>query len=392
MEPLVRKFSVIRAFLVHLGRFFRMLLLSVFVCVLLLPLAFNILEIIFGRFIKQDNVYLLCVVISISVSLIYTWGQKDRVNADEIIFFMRNRMIKQGRRFNHFLALNALLVAKVGNYDLELHIKKYREQLAKQPFAASKDLQCDPLVSEPLLSKLINEINFSKLDNLDKQAHLLAYSEALVFIESLVSSVGADDKQMGQIGKIYIETLLNNPKYEDELNYIKKISKRCGPYLCELVFVLLIRTLMNVNSFKLGYINYSVILEHPTIKKLGSALLNVDEEQINGNYYNRYFFLLNQEQVRIRQKWLYSQYQEPHCSTHQTTHTLSKREKAYITLGLNSSCSLEQVKRQYRKLVFKYHPDHIADYESFSPSQKQELNAQFLAIVQAYETILKDQA
>lgn len=71
---------------------------------------------------------------------------------------------------------------------------------------------------------------------------------------------------------------------------------------------------------------------------------------------------------------------------------LSKKEKAYITLGLDSSSTIEQVKKQYRKLAFKYHPDHIADYESFSPSQKQELNAQFLAIVQAYEIILKDQA
>ena len=59
---------------------------------------------------------------------------------------------------------------------------------------------------------------------------------------------------------------------------------------------------------------------------------------------------------------------------------------------LDSSSTIEQVKKQYRKLAFKYHPDHIADYESFSPSQKQELNAQFLAIVQAYEIILKDQA
>lgn len=479
---------MIRAFLVHLGRFFRMLLLSAFVCVLLIPLAFNILEIIFGRFAKQDNVYLICALISLLVSALYTFWQKDRVNSDEVIFFMRNRMIKQGRRFNHFIALNAILVAKVGNYDLNLHIKKYKEQLQKEAQqqeaqqnqshdGSSTTNSNDSLALMDLyqarestkqyntvLSSIMAHKSFQGTDDLDNKARALAYGEALAFIESLMSSVSATDKQHSAIAKVYIATLLDNPQLAYELNYVKKISKKCGPYLCELLFVLMLRTLMNVNPFKIGYIDYRVLLEHPTVKKVGAMLLEIDEDLINSSYYNRFFFLLNQEQVRIRQKWINSHYQEAAAAAASASASasaagagadagssqgssssssdgferqysysysykdgfregvgtgagagagagtgagaqfnqdnrannnqryLSKKEKAYITLGLDSSSTIEQVKKQYRKLAFKYHPDHIADYESFSPSQKQELNAQFLAIVQAYEIILKDQA
>ncbi len=466
-----------------------MLLLSAFVCVLLIPLAFNVLEIIFGRFAKQDNVYLICAVISLLVSALYTFWQKDRVNSDEVIFFMRNRMIKQGRRFNHFIALNAILVAKVGNYDLNLHIKKYKEQLQKEAQqqeaqqnqshdGSSTTNSNDSLALMDLyqarestkqyntvLSSIMAHKSFQGKDDWENKARALAYGEALAFIESLMSSVSATDKQHSAIAKVYIATLLDNPQLAYELNYVKKISKKCGPYLCELLFVLMLRTLMNVNPFKIGYIDYRVLLEHPTVKKVGAMLLEIDEDLINSSYYNRFFFLLNQEQVRIRQKWINSHYQEAaaaaaaaasasaagagadagsshgHGSGHGASSSssssssdgferqysysysykdgfregadtgagagaqfnqdnrannnqryLSKKEKAYITLGLDSSSTIEQVKKQYRKLVFKYHPDHIADYESFSPSQKQELNAQFLAIVQAYEIILKDQA
>lgn len=484
---------MIRAFLVHLGRFFRMLLLSAFVCVLLIPLAFNVLEIIFGRFAKQDNVYLICALISLLVSALYTFWQKDRVNSDEVIFFMRNRMIKQRRRFNHFIALNAILVAKVGNYDLNLHIKKYKEQLQKEaqqqeaPQNQSHDGGSTTNSNDSLalmdlyqarestkqydtvLISIMAHKSFQGQDDWENKARALAYGEALAFIESLMNSVSATDKQHSAIAKVYIAALLDKPQLAYELNYVKKISKKCGPYLCELLFVLMLRTLMNVNPFKIGYIDYRVLLEHPTIKKVGAMLLEIDEDLINSSYYNRFFFLLNQEQVRIRQKWINSHYQEAAAAASASASAsaagagagagsgqsqgasasysagdgferqysysysykdgfregastsagagtgagagagagaqfnqdnrannnqryLSKKEKAYITLGLDSSSTIEQVKKQYRKLAFKYHPDHIADYESFSYSQKQELNAQFLAIVQAYEIILKDQA
>lgn len=613
-----------------------MLLLSIFVCVLLVPLAYSILEIIFGRFAKQDTVYFVCAFIAILVSLLYTYWHKDRVNSDEVIFFMRNRMVKQRRKFNHLIALNAILVSQVGNYDLELSIKRYRDLLKKQSHSqyqdftqantssgpsqaqrqnqsksqghaqaeehsksqgygyneeqnhahghsatkgnehradkkdkhgadtnknAEQNTEAQPNAEtqqngegrvkpeedgkaqgdeakrglaisalrdkreyEPILTKAMAHKRFRGKDDFDDKARELAYSEALSFIESLLSSVGANDKELSNIGKIYIATLWDKPKLEYELNYVRKISKRSGPYLCELIFVLIIRNMMNVSPFKLGYIDYRVLLEHPSIKKVGAMLLNVKKEQINANYYNRYFFLLNQEQARIKQKWLneqsassafdqdpsgsssnsqdgpyghansgkssrdngkqsfdgawqgkgsrerddgfteqysysysqqhgfsdsfnsgfksnqgsnhgqsqsssqghgqganhgqgqsqgqgysngqahsHSQGQYSRYSSQSGSNTgfssgasgggqrfLSKLEKAYITLGLDKSASIEQVKKQYRKLAFKYHPDHISEYESLSDTQKQELNAQFLAIVQAYEIILKD--
>lgn len=69
--------------------------------------------------------------------------------------------------------------------------------------------------------------------------------------------------------------------------------KRLGPYAGEVIFTLLLRSLMGVNK---GSQDYRLLLKHPLIFQVGVALVG---KEVNENYYNRYFFLLEQEQMRL---------------------------------------------------------------------------------------------
>lgn len=65
-------------------------------------------------------------------------------------------------------------------------------------------------------------------------------------------------------------------------------------------------------------------------------------------------------------------------------------ERAYLDLQLPINAPLPEVKKQFRKLAFKYHPDHIKDYETKSEAEKEALKAQFNKISQAYNLIMEE--
>lgn len=618
---------MIRVFLVHLGRFFRMLLVATFVSVLAVPLIFGALEIIFGRFARQDVMYLVCAGVAVGASFIYTWYSRNRVNSDEVLFFVRNRMVASRRMFYHLLTIQAMAVYRVGRVDLQERIDELFTQLKDssperdtdhheqpgpesssttggtsdgttdnssasrkddrshqdkssskaradaQSEAAAADATADAAaeagaaaggegaagaaagesagaddassaheeygqaggtsagegdadsrgaVSWAVIIKWPDgaDARGRSSRELLMQAREQACEEALAHIASFMASTGAQGRRLERGSRVYLSALLDRPDPAREDSFLKAMNRQCGPYLCELTFVLIIRTLMSVEPFKKGFIDYRLILEQPLVKHWGSLLLGVPEDSINADYYNRYFFLLNQEQARIRESWIIQQMHAAAAAqaaaaasassasgnaqgaSHSSERTdsddtfngssghysysytysngqwyyqgstdysdngstagadsasgasadagadsksgssgnssdraraqgagassgadstagdngaagagrqwrertgstagasgggrfLSRLEKAYITLGLEFNSPLDKVKRQYRRLAFKYHPDHIADYDSFSQSQKEELNAQFLAIVAAYEIIMKDQA
>lgn len=240
---------MIRGFLINLGRFFRVLLVSVFVSILVVPFGTNILEIFLGRVASQDQVYLISVSLALVVSLVYTWQQRDRVNYDEVLFFVRNRLIKKRRLVFHLMKLQALLIVHVGGYDQQRRIS-------------------------------FLEANSS--------------AQAKIWVKGLLASLGANDKEREQALSWYLENLFS--EYNDltkELRYWSVEVKRLGPYAGEVIFTLLLRSLMGVNK---GSQDYRHLLKHPLIFQVGVALVG---KEVNENYYNRYFFLLEQEQMRL---------------------------------------------------------------------------------------------
>ncbi len=64
-------------------------------------------------------------------------------------------------------------------------------------------------------------------------------------------------------------------------------------------------------------------------------------------------------------------------------------DKYYVVLGCNRKDSMERIKKQYRKLVFEYHPDKIA--AKGLPEEFTKLaNDKFREIQEAYDAIKKD--
>ncbi|MDM8542832.1 co-chaperone DjlA [Desulfococcaceae bacterium HSG9] len=64
-------------------------------------------------------------------------------------------------------------------------------------------------------------------------------------------------------------------------------------------------------------------------------------------------------------------------------------DKYYVVLGCNRNDSMEQIKKQYRKLVFEYHPDKIAS--KGLPEEFTKLASdKFREIQEAYELIKKE--
>ena len=54
----------------------------------------------------------------------------------------------------------------------------------------------------------------------------------------------------------------------------------------------------------------------------------------------------------------------------------------FQVLGLDSSASQKDIKRNYKKLAMQWHPDKVKD-----PSQKREAEIKFMEIQQSYEIL-----
>ena len=73
----------------------------------------------------------------------------------------------------------------------------------------------------------------------------------------------------------------------------------------------------------------------------------------------------------------------------ETSGLQQKLKLAYEILGLPINASSEEVHRQYRKLVFKYHPDRLSQSKQQNPEILKETKEKLEKICSAYQTICK---
>lgn len=78
-------------------------------------------------------------------------------------------------------------------------------------------------------------------------------------------------------------------------------------------------------------------------------------------------------------------YQNSYGSSRQTTQ--AQIDNAYTILQVNKDASNEEIKKSYRKLVVKYHPDKVA---SLGEEIQKQANEKFQQINAAYELIKKE--
>ena len=67
--------------------------------------------------------------------------------------------------------------------------------------------------------------------------------------------------------------------------------------------------------------------------------------------------------------------------------TPQSNESNYRILGIEPSATNEEVKKAYRKMAIKYHPDKVA---TLGPDVQKAAEEKFKAISQAYEAICKE--
>lgn len=113
-----------RLFLIHLGRFLRCYLLACFGSVLLVPLSFNIYDVFTQNSYRNDLMFLCAAVLPAVIAAGYTWYQRRRINSDETLFFVRNRLRLHPELLRPYFALTGVLLREVG-FDLNEHQRKF---------------------------------------------------------------------------------------------------------------------------------------------------------------------------------------------------------------------------------------------------------------------------
>ena len=66
---------------------------------------------------------------------------------------------------------------------------------------------------------------------------------------------------------------------------------------------------------------------------------------------------------------------------------MANKRDYYEVLGVDKSASAEEIKKAYRKMAVKYHPDKVA---TLGEDVQKAAEEKFKAISQAYEAICKE--
>ena len=443
---------MLRLFLIHLGRFLRCYLVACFGSVLFVPLLFNLYDVITQNGYRDNVMYLCAALVPAVIATYYTLQQRRRVNSDEVRFFVSTRLRLHPKILVPYFELTGVLLRTAAGFDLAARQRAFlaalhladtieREALAAQAAAnaAAMGLGDFGCVHE------LGAVNELRLDQLAQAA---AQSAALSCIETVVaeSHLTAKRRNLERSKAALLRGLSPETSLEPVLSQLVTALRGYGSYLEAWVFVSLLRSLMNALPAVRDYQTLSAL---PALQQVATQLLVSTTAQRS---VARYLFLLNHEVAQLRQRaaalqaqyeqaqaaarahhnWRHEQAQdstgfgfhshfeeqtasayehaadEPHeCNeradesdyerddegdyerAEERREELSAVQRAYQILGVPADAPLSVIKTQYRRLAFRYHPDHIKDYLSLSPAQQRALNAKFQEICAAYSTIVK---
>lgn len=488
-DQLLQRCKLLRSILVHLGRFMRMYLISCFVCVLVVPLFFNLADILFGPLPNQDLLYVLCALLPAVSSAVYVYRQRQRINSDELSFYVRERLRKQPLFVAHYFALNGLMVREVCPLSLDLSALDQ---------ATDTELNTAMMVYKAHAPADLYAVGHNNQQVINDQV-----KRVLFFIDPMCKNLGLTGKSLALARRSYLQGVRGfavgnhgvRTGLAGELPFLEKQAQLRGPYLCQYMLISLMRTLLRALPEEQLDCYQELLWHQPLIKQVASMLLEVPQNAITPQYQNRYSYILQHELFRLKKQartqfhfssdahsftfdgekarasygpyadasmgqngyqgfsydfgagpstakeWsyaqevkqardgayysyrnfyrdAYTQAQQENASkgydhafkreqdTQQEQHQqrssasseagqqtgsrpyLTRLQRAYRTLELGDDATLAQVKRQYRHLVFKYHPDHIHGFMALPDAEKAALTQRLQEIVQAYNYIM----
>ena len=274
--------------MVHLGRFMRIYLISCFSCVLVVPLFFNLAEIVFDRVQDPDLMYILCATIPAAISALYVYQQRQRINSDDLQFYVKRRLGRSKSFLAHYFTLTGLLV---------------RELCAHQfDFKALEKAKESELQTALMVYKAHGPDDLYAIGNNEQMVINQQVAKLLPLVDNMFSLLALQGEFLALAQRSFMLGLRGQVSLESEFGHLDRCIKQRGQFFCEYVFTTFVRTIIRALPEEQRE-DYPVLLEHPMLvllehpmfKVIGSHLLQVDPERINSNYTNRYFKLLTQE-------------------------------------------------------------------------------------------------
>lgn len=454
----IRAKAVVRLFLIHLGRFLRCYLVACFGSILVVPLGFNLGAILAEKDVPSNFMYFCTALMPAIIATGYTIAQRRRINSDELLFYVRNRLRTKPYLLKPYFVLTGVLLREIAGFDLKARQKAFlaalhlaersaREAMAEQ---AAANAAAMGLGEFSLKDSAIDEQRLFKL------ARAAAQTEALGCIETVVLASGLTltRKNLELSKTALLEGVTSKESLETALDKLKAALEGAGPYLEAWIVVSLMRSVMGAVPKAL---DYRVLWSHSKWHQVSAELLTTGVAHFT---MQRLLFLLDQEVERLRRRAAFAQAQfeavkeqlkaqqeQPNVqqqankrqagagfgfrdnfeygsyydyaqqaqrqerrraesfagaqsssrhktqddTQHQAQPEVTPLQQAYQVLGLKEGASLSEVKAQYRRLAFRYHPDHIKNYHIMGDEERRMLNTKFQEIAAAYSTILQTQ-
>lgn len=194
----------------------------------------------------------------------------------------------------------------------------------------------------------------------------------------LQKQIGLTDTQIEQLKKTFLNGQSTNFPIKSFIHHLSLIRKLYGPHFSSWMFLALIK-MLEVSGQHITY-QQSLL---KTIERIRGGL-NLKQDiyyRLENN-----FLLFDSEQKSNFTN--YSKYTYFY-SFSETDGLQQKLKLAYEILGLPINTSSEEVHRQYRKLVFKYHPDRLSQAQQQNPEILKETKEKLEKIYSAYQTICK---
>lgn len=116
-----------------------------------------------------------------------------------------------------------------------------------------------------------------------------------------------------------------------------------------------------------------------------ATTLGISQENYNKLYYKHIYPNFGNHNTQKTRKQR-SQKQQSSSHTRPTSHPVQPSRWTYTTLGIEPSATDEEVRKAYRRLAMKYHPDRVANAD---PKTKEDAANRFRQLNHAYQQIRK---